>query len=137
MSTVLTIGTFDIPHIGHAYLLKQCERLGDHVIVGVNTDRFVNAYKGALPTFNDAERSGMISAMGYEVRSNDGSGRELIQEVKPDVLAIGMDWLMRSYTMQINVSDAELSAWGITLAFVPTLGGTEKLGSTQIRERLR
>jgi len=137
--TVLTIGTFDVPHLGHAYLLRQCEGLGDTVLVGVNSDEFVEQYKGARPAFAYRERMELISAMGYEVRYNDGPGRDLILRVRPAVLAIGMDWLEKDYTAQINMTVRELSQSGIVLAYVPTMAATEleKLSATRIKDRLR
>ena len=38
MTTLLTMGTFDVPHVGHAAFLRKCESFADQVIVGVNTD---------------------------------------------------------------------------------------------------
>jgi len=139
MRTVLTIGTFDVPHVGHAFLLRQCERLGDHVIVGVNSDRFVKFYRGANPLFLYIERAAMMSALGYEIRPNDGSGHDLIEEIKPTVLAIGMDWLTRDYLKQIDTTADELSEWGTVLAYLPVMpmDSREKLSATEIKDRLR
>lgn len=139
VKTVLTVGTFDVPHLGHAFLLRQCEALGDRVVVGVNSDRFVEAYRGRPPVFSYAERLEMISAMGYEVRHNDGPGRELIVAVHPAVLAIGMDWHPRDYMEQIAMTPEELSRLGIVLAYVPTMpvDTLQKLSATSIKERLR
>lgn len=140
MARLLTIGTFDIPHIGHAYLLRQCERLADDVIVGINSDRFVEAYKGRRPVFSYPERMQMIAQMGYEVRHNDGPGRELILAVKPDILAIGNDWApdRKDYLSQIGMTSEELSRIGVALAFLPTMpvSDLEKLSASGIRERL-
>lgn len=138
MRTVLTVGTFDVPHLGHGYLLRQCEALGDRVVVGINSDRFVKRYRGKPAVFSYPERSAMIAAMGYEVRSNDGPGRELIVAEHPAVLAIGMDWHERDYMGQIEMSPEELSRLGIALAYIPTmpLDTLEKLSATRIKERL-
>lgn len=141
MTKLLTIGTFDIPHLGHAYLLKQCEALATTVVVGVNSDRFVATYKGAPPTYTYGERAGLIAQMGYEVRHNDGPGRELIIGEHPDILAIGNDWAPdtgRDYLSQIATTSAELGQLGVVLAFLPTmpLDLLQKLSSTGIRERL-
>ena len=43
--TVYTGGTFDLPHSGHVNFLKKCAQLGD-VYVALNTDEFIEQYKG-------------------------------------------------------------------------------------------
>lgn len=138
MSKVLTIGTFDVPHVGHAFLLRQCERLGDEVIVGVNSDRFVRVFK-APPLYSYPERAAMIAALGYEVVPNDGPGRDLVESVRPRVLAIGMDWMPpRDYLAQVGVTAEELSEWGVVLAFLPVmpLNAGGKVSSSEIKARL-
>lgn len=42
---VLTHGSFDLFHIGHMELLKQSKKLGDYLIVGVDSDERVSKYK--------------------------------------------------------------------------------------------
>ena len=38
--TVFTNGCFDIVHIGHIRLLKECKKLGNKVIIGINSDEY-------------------------------------------------------------------------------------------------
>ena len=132
MTTVLTIGTFDVPHLGHAYLFQQCARLGP-LTVGVNSDRFVTDYKGAPPVFEWEERRAAITALGYAVVKNAGPGRDLIARVSPDYLVIGSDWAPpRDYYAQIDVDQAFLDARRITVVYVPRVPG---LASSAIKER--
>jgi len=133
VGTVLTIGTFDILHAGHAYLLRSCERLGDRVEVGVNSDRFVQAYKGRTPLFDQDERLAMIRALGYPAHLNDGPGWELIERIAPDVLAIGDDWLGRDYLGQIGTTADAFRAARMVLAYIPN----RILSTTEILERVR
>lgn len=116
--TVLTIGTWAIPHLGHAAFLRRCEAFGT-VIVGVNSDAFVEQYKAETPMFRETERMAIIAALGYETHLNDGPGRELIEAIRPDVLTIGTDWARRRYLTQIDVDQDFLDEHGITLAYVP------------------
>lgn len=131
--TVLTIGTFDTPHIGHAYLLKECERYGNRVVVGVNSDLFVESYKGSRPVFDFNERAGLIEQLGYEVIKNSSAGRELIEIIKPDVLVIGGDWAERDYYKQIDVTQEYMDKNRITVVYIPRIG---TISSTSIKERL-
>jgi len=123
MTTVLTIGTFDTPHVGHVVFLRKCEQFGDRVIVGVNADAFVKEYKGAAPKFSEAERMSLIGLLGYETRLNDGPGHQLIATVRPDFLVVGSDWATRDYHEQIATTQEYLDEHGITLVFVPYTRG--------------
>jgi cytidyltransferase-like protein len=133
VSRLLTLGTFDTPHAGHAAFLRRCERFADEVVVGVNSDVFAERYKGAWPAFSQGERSRLIAALGYRVLINDGPGRALIEQVKPDVLAVGSDWARRDYHAQIATPQAWLDTEGIALVFLPY---TQGISTSMLRERL-
>lgn len=130
--TVLTIGSWDTPHLGHAILLKECERYGDRVVVGVNSDEFIKDYKGSEPIYKYEERAALISRLGYEVLKNCSAGRELIEQVKPDVLAIGSDWARKDYYSQIDVDQDFLDEHQITMVYIPRAGS---LSSTELKAR--
>lgn len=130
---VLTIGSFAIPHIGHAAFLRLCESFGA-LTVGVNSDRFIGAYKGIAPIFNQDERMALIRSLGYTAILNDGPGRDLVEQERPNVLTIGTDWARRDYLAQIDVTQDELDRWGTTLAYVPMRPAG--ISSTLIASRL-
>lgn len=134
MTTALTIGTFDTPHLGHGYLFSFCDSLADRVVVGVNTDRFVQAYKKIEPLYRTAERISIIAQLGYEVVENDSAGRELIDRIRPDFLVIGSDWARRDYLAQIDVTVDDLDAWRCALVYTPNIAG---VSSTEIKRRAR
>jgi len=46
---VYTGGTFDLFHPGHVNFLKNCKKIGDYVIVSLNTDEFIERYKKSKP----------------------------------------------------------------------------------------
>lgn len=133
MSKVLTIGTFDTPHVGHAVLINRCKQLGDNVIVGVNSDRFVTEYKGKAPLYDEIHRMALIGQLGVDVRLNDGPGRALVLSVIPDYVVIGNDWLGRDYLKQINMTPKDFQDWDLTLVYVPATMG---ISTTDLRERL-
>lgn len=115
---VLTIGTFAVPHLGHAAFLRRCEAFGQ-LTVGVNSDRFVGEYRGIAPPFDQDERMTLIGSLGYPTVLNDGPGRALIFEQRPAVLVIGTDWARRDYLAQIAMSQDELDELEVTVAYVP------------------
>lgn len=130
---LLTIGTFDIPHMGHAAFLKQCESFADEVLVGVNTDEFVDSYKGERPVFGYDERCGLIRNLGYQVVHNNGAGRECIAQYRPSIIAIGSDWARKDYLKQIDVTQDWLDELGIMLLYIPY---TKGISTTDIKKRL-
>lgn len=134
---VLTIGAFDILHSGHINLLNACRKLaGDKgsVVVGVNSSRFIESYKGAplLPYF---ERATVVLALEAvtEVRENNGPGGNLIRSVRPDLLVVGSDWAQKDYYKQIEMSADDLDVLGVQLVYVPYTPG---VSSTEIKKRL-
>lgn len=131
---VLTIGSFALPHLGHAAFLQASAAFGE-LIVGVNSDAFIATYKGTVAPFTQDERIHLIRALGYDVRLNDGPGRDLICEVEPDVLTIGYDWMERDYLRQIDMTADEMAELGITLVYIPMrpLG----ISSTEVIRRCR
>lgn len=109
---VLTIGTFDLYHAGHDNLLWRCvDYFGDesYLYVGVNSDRFVEQYKGQRPVQDEETRLARVRKHGWSpwATINDGPGDALIRQIKPNLLVIGSDWHDR-YLPQINMSAEEL-----------------------------
>ncbi|MFH1171138.1 MAG: adenylyltransferase/cytidyltransferase family protein [bacterium] len=67
---VLTSGTFDLSHVGHSRYFEQAKRRGDILIVGVDSDKKVQAKKGPhRPVVHEEERmkssatSGMLTSL--------------------------------------------------------------------------
>lgn len=131
MRTVLTIGTFDTPHMGHAILLKECEKYG-RVEVGINTDDFVEKYKGKRPLYTESERMNLIVSLGYKCWFNRSAGRELIEFVQPSILAIGSDWARKDYYAQIDVNQDFMDENRIAMLYIPRVG---TLSSTELKSR--
>ena len=138
---VLTIGTFDLIHPGHVALLERCVELGGaraHVSVGVNTDDFIRRYKGKYPVMTLVERLEMLRSIRWvdEVLINKGNEdcKPLIDEVMPDLLVVGSDWMGRDFLKQIGVTREYLEKRNIALVFLPYTVG---VSSTAIRARLK
>lgn len=132
MAEILTIGTFDAGHLGHARLFKTCESLGN-LTVGVNSDEFIKQYKGERPLFTFEERASLIARLGYKVLINTSAGAELIRQVNPDILVIGSDWLRKDYLKQIDMTPDELDELGVSLMYTPY---TTQISTTEIKRRV-
>jgi D-glycero-beta-D-manno-heptose 1-phosphate adenylyltransferase len=95
-TVVFTNGVFDLLHPGHVRYLRDARRLGDVLIVGVNSDRSVRANKGAdRPLTPEAERAEILVALecvDAAVIFDEDTPHDLISTLQPDVLVKGADW---------------------------------------------
>lgn len=93
---VFTNGVFDILHPGHLRYLQAARAEGDRLIVGVNSDRSVQANKGPTRPINPAaERAEVVSALACVdavVIFDEHTPAEIVRRVQPDVLVKGADW---------------------------------------------
>ena len=63
-TVVWTNGCFDLLHAGHVRALEAAARLGDVLVVGLNTDASVRRLKGpSRPLVPQAERAAMVAAL--------------------------------------------------------------------------
>jgi rfaE bifunctional protein nucleotidyltransferase chain/domain len=92
---VFTNGCFDILHAGHIRYLKEARRLGDLLVVGVNSDRSVSGIKPGRPVVPEDERAEVLAALemvDYVTLFHEPTPLELIKLLMPDVLVKGGDW---------------------------------------------
>jgi D-glycero-beta-D-manno-heptose 1-phosphate adenylyltransferase len=93
---VFTNGVFDLVHPGHVRYLQAARRLGDALVVGVNSDRSVRAIKGpARPITPEHERVEILCALrcvDAAVVFDEDTPLALITRLQPDVLVKGADW---------------------------------------------
>ncbi len=93
---VFTNGCFDILHYGHVRLLQDAKRLGDVLIVGMNSDSSVKKIKGCLrPIRRQGERAGILAALeavDYVTIFNEETPERIIKIISPDILVKGGDW---------------------------------------------
>ena len=93
---VFTNGCFDLLHPGHTRYLAEARKLGDALLVAVNSDRSVRALKGpGRPILPQHERAEILAALGcvdYVTIFDDLTPRSVIARMLPQVLAKGADW---------------------------------------------
>ena len=134
--SVYTGGTFDLFHAGHVRLLARCAVLG-RVTVSLNTDDFVQSYKGRPPACDYDERAAVLRACRHvnEVIPNTGGhdSRPAIEAVQPDIIAVGSDWATRDYHGQMGFTQDWLDERGILLLYIPYTAG---ISTTSIKARL-
>ena len=93
---VITNGCFDLLHSGHVRYLNEAAKLGERLIVAVNSDESVQILKGPTrPIVGLAGRMELLSALScvdWVVPFNEETPERLICKLKPDVLVKGGDY---------------------------------------------
>lgn len=130
---VFTNGVFDILHRGHVEYLAAARRLGDGLIVGVNSDSSVRRIKGPQrPIVSEADRAFLVSQLAVVdavcVFAED-TPFAIINALLPDVLVKGADWKIDDVVGR----DVVEAAGGrvLTIPLVP------ERSTTSIIERIR
>ena len=137
---VYTGGTFDLLHSGHIRFLKACRRLvgaDGEVVVSLNTDAFIEAYKGKPPVMSFDERKEVLLGCRDvdRVIANIGGAdsKPAIELVMPDFIVVGDDWAKKDYYAQMHFTREWLDQLEIQLVYVPyTLG----ISTTDLKKRI-
>ncbi len=93
---VFTNGCFDILHAGHVKYLREAAKLGEVLVVGLNSDASVKRLKGeSRPVNSQEDRAEILCALGfvdYVVIFEEDTPLNLIKTIQPDVLVKGGDY---------------------------------------------
>ncbi|WP_433911507.1 bifunctional D-glycero-beta-D-manno-heptose-7-phosphate kinase/D-glycero-beta-D-manno-heptose 1-phosphate adenylyltransferase HldE [Sphingomonas yabuuchiae] len=139
---VMTNGCFDVLHAGHVQYLEEARKLGDRLVVALNSDASVRRLKGASRPVNNFEhRRTVLAALravdwvigfGDDDDADRDTPRAIITRVAPDVLVKGAD-----YTIDTIVGANEVLLRGgevRTLDLVAGLSTTELLRRQQVAD---
>ncbi len=89
-------GCFDILHVGHVRYLDGAKRCGDVLVVGVNSDRAVEALKGKgrpiIPAEGRAELVAAVESVDYVVIFDGLTAAEILLDLLPHVHCKGTDY---------------------------------------------
>ncbi|MDT3739438.1 MAG: D-glycero-beta-D-manno-heptose 1-phosphate adenylyltransferase [Candidatus Kapabacteria bacterium] len=93
---VFTNGCFDIIHAGHIAYLNDSKKLGDILVIGLNSDDSVKRLKGPSRPYNNInDRAVVLSALkpvDYVSVFEEDTPLELITAILPDILTKGGDY---------------------------------------------
>lgn len=93
---VMTNGCFDILHPGHVSYLKNAKKLGDKLIVAVNTDDSVRRLKGEgrpiNPTDHRMDVLAGLESVDFVVPFSEDTPQRLIAKLLPNILVKGGDY---------------------------------------------
>jgi D-beta-D-heptose 7-phosphate kinase/D-beta-D-heptose 1-phosphate adenosyltransferase len=133
MKTVFTNGCFDILHVGHVRYLKEAQKLGDKLVVGLNSDESVKRLKGEdRPLIPQEERKELLEALSCVSEVflfDEDTPLNLIMKLKPIVLVKGGD-----YQISDIVGAKEVLTWG---GEVKSLEFHEGHSTTDIFEKVK
>ncbi|HEY9474502.1 MAG TPA: PfkB family carbohydrate kinase [Mycobacteriales bacterium] len=122
VTVVATGGCFDVLHAGHVASLQAARRLGDRLVVLLNSDASVRRLKGpARPVQSAADRARVLGSLACvdEVRVFDEDTPETaLAELRPDVWAKGGD-----YAGEHMPEAALVTSWGGRIVLLPHLPG--------------
>ena len=97
---VFTNGVFDILHKGHIDLLKFSRKLGEKLIVGINSDYSVKINKGKNRPYNNLSKRikelNKTKLIDKIIMFNEKTPIKLIKKIKPDVIIKGSDYLFKN-----------------------------------------
>lgn len=127
---IFTNGCFDLLHLGHLHTLAESKKLGDILIVGLNSDESVKRLKGEnRPIQNQQTRSTILANLllvNAVVIFEEDTPLNLIQQIMPNVLVKGGDYQIEN----IVGSDLVIKNGGIVKT-IPLLKGFSSTNSIQ------
>lgn len=136
-------GTFDLFHIGHLELLREAAKFGK-VVVALNSDAFVERYKGKKPIMSLYERAELVGSCKFVHSVIENIGNEdstkTIENLESGsggnlkVIAIvhGDDWIGDALYKQMGITHEWLHKKMISMIYVPRTTG---ISTTKIKER--
>ncbi|MCI4065190.1 D-glycero-beta-D-manno-heptose 1-phosphate adenylyltransferase [Micromonospora sp. R77] len=121
-TVVATGGCFDILHAGHVATLQAARRLGDCLVVCLNSDRSVRGLKGPeRPVNPERDRAGLLAALDCVdgvVVFDESTPHQVLGRLRPDVWVKGGDYV------EAELPEADLvQRWGGDTVVVPYLDG--------------
>ena len=131
MRVVLTNGCFDLLHPGYTRLFAEARKLGDALIVAMNSDRSVCALKGRSRALQpEAERAEILAALravDYVTIFDDESVLSVVKRMLPDVLVKGGE-----YRPDQIVGRDEVEAAGGRVVAIPMVPGYSTTGIIEV-----
>ena len=132
---VATNGCFDLLHFGHVSYLQRARRLGDQLVIGLNSDASVRQLKGPTrPLVPERQRAAVLAALACVdavVIFRERQALRFIDAVRPQLYAKGGDY--RPATLDAD-ERVLLAALGTKIRIVPFVPG---FSTTGLLEKIR
>jgi D-beta-D-heptose 7-phosphate kinase / D-beta-D-heptose 1-phosphate adenosyltransferase len=131
-TVVATGGCFDLLHAGHVSTLQSARRLGDCLIVLLNSDRSVSALKGpARPVVSEHDRARLLESLrcvDAVVIFDDATPVPMLERLRPQIFAKGGD-----YEAEQLPETTAMRRWNGQTVVLPTL---EDRSTTSLIQRV-
>ena len=132
MKFVVVTGGFDPIHSGHIDYIREAAKLGDVLIVGVNSDKWLTRKKGK-PFMNYQERTEVVNALKWvdhvlSFDDSDDSACSLLETLKKTWIGKGDELIFANGGDRNNTNNREAKVEGVT--FVYGVGGSNKKNSS-------
>ena len=132
-TVVFTNGCFDILHAGHVRYLSEAKKLGDILVVGLNSDDSVRRLKGegrpVNPAVDRAEVLAGLRAVDHVAVFGEATAEELIRRLQPDIYVKGGD-----YSLERLPESVIVASYGGRTVLVPLVEGRS---TTNVIRRLQ
>lgn len=125
---VLANGCFDLIHVGHIRYLRESKKIGDILVVALNSDKSVQKLKGkGRPLLKKEERIKILSSFSfvdYITVFQEDNVNKILLSLKPDIHAKGSD-----YTKETVPEKRTVKSYGGKIAITggPKVKSTSKL----------
>ncbi len=132
MKFVVVTGGFDPIHSGHIDYIREAAKLGDILIVGVNSDKWLTRKKGK-PFMNYQERTEVVNALKWvdhvlSFDDSDDTACSLLETLKKTWIGKGDELIFANGGDRNNTNNREAKVEGVT--FVYGIGGSNKKNSS-------
>lgn len=127
-----TQGVYDMFHIGHLNLINKAKEQCEHLIVGVNSDGLVRAYKHKETVIKEQDRAEIVrnlKAVDECIIVDTLDKQALLNSLNFNAIFIGDDWYGNPRWMKTK---EELAVKGVDVVFLPHTNG---ISSTILREQ--
>lgn len=92
---IFTNGCFDIIHVGHIKLLEESKKLGDKLIVAINSDKSIKSLKENRPIMSENHRAKILSSIEFVdlvTIFSDITPYNIISKISPDIITKGSEY---------------------------------------------
>ncbi len=125
-----TQGVYDMFHIGHLHIINSAAELCDKLIVGVNSDKLVEEYKGKKTVICQEDRAEIVrnlKSVDECVIADTLDKTEQYKKYGFDAVFIGDDWKGNDRWLQ---TEKDLKPYGVDVVYLPH---TPNISSTMLK----
>ena len=137
---VLASGAFDLLHYGHVHYLTHAKKAGGEnakLVVVIARDKTIEKFKGHRPVIPEDERRALVESLKVVDEAilgcEDMDMLRIIEEVKPDVIALGYDEDRIERELRRLIAERNLN---IKVVRVSKFEGKGMISSSKIKEKI-